>query len=145
MSYASHTGVSARNRRLCTGSRAVCSAITSATLRPWAPQTIRTFLIHLAVEGQGAASTHNGAFQALIFPLIFLSRHVLTQPVPALGEIAHARQSRRVPVVCARQEVPRVLAQLIGAPPLRGGATPQGMRPSPRQGCRLCRSPTDGP
>jgi len=38
MSSASHTGVSARNRRLCTGPRAVCSAITSATLGPWAPR-----------------------------------------------------------------------------------------------------------
>ena len=39
---------------------------------------IRAFLIHLAVEGQIAASTHNVALQALVF----LSRHVLKQPFP---------------------------------------------------------------
>ena len=40
---------------------------------------IRAFLISLAVEGQRAASTHHVALQALVF----LSRHVLTQPFPA--------------------------------------------------------------
>jgi len=58
---------------------------------------IRAFLISLAVEGQIAASTQNVALQALVF----LYRHVLKQPLPALGEIAYARQSRRVPVVFA--------------------------------------------
>jgi site-specific recombinase XerD len=71
---------------------------------------IRTFLTHLAVEGQVAASTQNVALQALIF----LYRHVLKQPFPALEEIEHARKSRRVPVVFARQEVTKVLAQLAG-------------------------------
>ena len=71
---------------------------------------IRTFLTHLAVEGQVAASTQNVALQALIF----LYRHVLKQPFPELDEIEHARKSRRVPVVFARQEVSKVLAQLAG-------------------------------
>src|SRR2546429_2446947 len=71
---------------------------------------IRAFLIHLAVEGQVAASTQNVALQALIF----LYRHVLKQPFPELEEIEHARKSRRVPVVFARQEVTKVLAQLAG-------------------------------
>ena len=75
---------------------------------------IRIFLTHLAVEGQVAASTQNVALQALIF----LYRHVLTQPFPELGEIEHARKSRRVPVVFARQEVTQVLAQLTGTPHL---------------------------
>jgi len=71
---------------------------------------IRTFLTHLAVEGQVAASTQNVALQALIF----LYRHVLKQPFPELDEIEHARKSRRVPIVFARQEVSKVLAQLAG-------------------------------
>ena len=67
---------------------------------------IRAFLTHLAVEGQVAASTHNVALQTLLF----LYCHVLKQPSPALAAIAHARKSRRVPVVFARQEVTKVLA-----------------------------------
>ena len=46
--------------------------------------------------------------------MIFLYRHVLKQPFPELEEIEHARKSRRVPVVFARQEVTKVLAQLAG-------------------------------
>ena len=75
---------------------------------------IRAFLIHLAVEGHIAASTHNVALQALVF----LSRHVLTQPFPALDDLEHAKKSRRVPVVFARQEVTKVLAHLTGTPHL---------------------------
>src|SRR5712692_5389500 len=75
---------------------------------------IRTFLTHLAVQGQVAASTQNVALQALIF----LYRHVLKQPFPELEEIEHARKSRRVPVVFARQEVTKVLAHLAGTPHL---------------------------
>ena len=70
---------------------------------------ICTFLTHLAVKGQIAASMQNVALQALIF----LYRHVLTQPFPELGEIEHARKSRRVPIVFARQEVTEVLAHLV--------------------------------
>jgi hypothetical protein len=44
---------------------------------------IRTFLTHLAVGGQVAASTQNVVLQALIF----LYRHVLTLPFPALEAI----------------------------------------------------------
>ena len=75
---------------------------------------IRAFLIQLAVQGQVAASTQNVALQALRF----LYRDVLKQPFPALGDLAHARKSRRVPVVLARQDVPKVLAQLVGIPHL---------------------------
>jgi integron integrase len=75
---------------------------------------IRAFLTYLAVEGQRAASTQNVALQALLF----LYRHVLKQPFPELGEIEHARKSRRVPVVFARQEVTKVLAHLVGIPHL---------------------------
>jgi hypothetical protein len=69
---------------------------------------IRAFLIHLAVEGQRAASTHHVALQALVF----LYRHVLKQPFPALDDLEHAKKSHRVPVVFARQEVTKVLADI---------------------------------
>src|SRR5262245_913337 len=75
---------------------------------------IRAFLIHLAVEGQIAASTQNVALQALVF----LYRHVLKQPFPELEDLEHAKKSRRVPVVFARQEVTKVLAHLTGTPHL---------------------------
>ena len=66
------------------------------------------------MEGQVAASTQNGALQALIF----LYRHVLKQPFPELEDLEHAKKSRRVPVVFARQEVTKVLAHLTGTPHL---------------------------
>ena len=71
---------------------------------------IRTFLTHLAVAGQGVVSTPPVVLQVLIF----LYRHVRKQPCPELGEIAHARRPQQVPVVRARQEVPKVLAHLVG-------------------------------
>src|SRR5262249_2405360 len=73
---------------------------------------IRAFLIHLAVEGQIAASTQNVALQALVF----LDRHVLKQPFPELADLDHAKKSHRVPVVFARQEGTKVLAHLTGPP-----------------------------
>jgi site-specific recombinase XerD len=75
---------------------------------------IRALLLHLAVEGQVATATHHGALQALVF----LYHHGLKQPFPALEELAHARKSRRVPVVFARQDVTMVLARLAGTPQL---------------------------
>jgi site-specific recombinase XerD len=75
---------------------------------------IRTFLTPLAVEGQVAASTQHVALQALLF----LYRHVLTQPFPALKASEHAKKSRRVPGVVARQDVTKVLAHLSGTPQL---------------------------
>src|SRR5262245_62718627 len=71
---------------------------------------IRAFLISLAVEGEIAASTQNVALQALVF----LYRHVLKQPFPALEEIEHAKKSGRVPVVLARHAGPKVLAHPTG-------------------------------
>ena len=44
---------------------------------------IRAFLTHLAVHGRVAASTQNGALNALLF----LYRHVLRQPFPDLDGV----------------------------------------------------------
>jgi len=75
---------------------------------------IRAFLTHLAVHGKVAASTQNGALNALLF----LYRHVLKQPFPELGEIERAKRPHRVPTVFTPTEVQAVLAQLSGTPHL---------------------------
>jgi site-specific recombinase XerD len=49
---------------------------------------IRAFLTHLAVHGKVAASTQNGALNALVF----LYRQVLKQPFPELEGIERAKR-----------------------------------------------------
>jgi integron integrase len=75
---------------------------------------IRAFLSHLALQGKVAASTQNGALNALVF----LYRHVLKQPFPELTDLERAKRPRRVPTVFTREEVQTVLAQLSGTPHL---------------------------
>ena len=75
-------------------------------------QEIRAFLAHLAVHDRVAASTQNVALNALVF----LSRAVLKQEFPELGEIERAKRPRHVPVVFTREEVSRVLAHRNGVP-----------------------------
>lgn len=57
-----------------------------------------------------AASTQNVALHALVF----LSREVLRQEFPELGEMPRARKPRRLPTVFAPEEVHAVRAQLTG-------------------------------
>src|SRR5918998_2797470 len=71
---------------------------------------IRQFLSHLAVEGNVSASTQNQALCALLF----LYRDVLRVELPYVEGIERARPPARVPVVFTRQEVERLLAQLVG-------------------------------
>jgi integron integrase len=73
-------------------------------------EEVRAFLSHLAVSAQVAASTQNVALNALLF----LYRHVLHQPWPAIGPIAHAKRPRRMPTVFTHEEVTAVFAQLHG-------------------------------
>ena len=61
---------------------------------------IRAFLSHLAIQGKVAASTQNGALNALVF----LYRHVLKQPFPELTDLERAKRPRRVPTVFTRGE-----------------------------------------
>jgi integron integrase len=75
---------------------------------------IRAFLSHLAVQGKVAASTQNGALNALVF----LYRHVLKQPFPELTDLERAKRPRRVPTVFTREEVHALLTQLSGTPHL---------------------------
>ena len=71
---------------------------------------VKSFLEHLAVNGNVAASTQNQALNALVF----LYRHVLDQPLGMLDSFARAKRPRRLPVVLTRGEVRALLAQLKG-------------------------------
>lgn len=68
------------------------------------------FLTHLAVRENVSASTQNQALAAVAF----LYRHVLQQPLGALGGVVRARMPERLPVVMARSEVRDVLSRLRG-------------------------------
>jgi integron integrase len=71
---------------------------------------INAFLTYLAVEAKVSSSTQTQALSGLLF----LYRHVLGIPVGDLGEIARARQPKRLPVVLTSGEVRDLLACLDG-------------------------------
>jgi len=71
---------------------------------------IEAFLTHLAVVGKVSASTQNQAKSALLF----LYRAVLNVDLPWLGDIASARQGKRLPVVLTVAEVQATLARVTG-------------------------------
>ena len=75
---------------------------------------IRAFLAYLATHEHVAASTQNGALNALLF----LYRSVLQQPFPHLEDIERAKRPRRFPTVFSREEVHAILARLTGMPHL---------------------------
>jgi len=75
---------------------------------------IRAFLAYLATHEHVAASTQNGALNALLF----LYRSVLKQPFPHLEDIERAKRPRRLPTVFSRDEVHAILARLTGMPHL---------------------------
>ncbi len=76
--------------------------------RDLSSEDISAFLIHLAVDGQVAASTQNQALNALVF----LYRQVLKIELPQIEGIVRARQKRRLPVVLTREETEAVIARL---------------------------------
>jgi integron integrase len=71
---------------------------------------VKSFLTHLAVKANVAASTQNQAFNALLF----LFRHVLGrgEEFDASDGIVRAKQKKYIPVVLTREEVDRVIANL---------------------------------
>jgi len=75
---------------------------------------IRAFLSYLATHEHVAASTQNGALNALLF----LYRSVLQQPFPHLEPIERAKRPRRLPTVFTRDEVHTMLTRLTGMPHL---------------------------
>ena len=72
---------------------------------------VETFLRHLAVEGNVAASTQNQALSALLF----LYQYVLNQPLGHVN-IIWAKKPVRLPVVLTREEVKCVMSNLSGVP-----------------------------
>lgn len=73
-------------------------------------EAVATFLTHLAVERQVAASTQNQALAALLF----LYREVLGVELGRLPEATRARRPKRLPVVLSRAEVRRLFAHWNG-------------------------------
>ena len=71
---------------------------------------IESFLTHLAVQENVAASTQNQAMSAILF----LYRHVLKQDLGWLDDVTHAKRPARLPVVLTVPEVQAVLARLDG-------------------------------
>ncbi|MDZ4262411.1 MAG: integron integrase [Pseudomonadota bacterium] len=71
---------------------------------------VTSFLEHLVVDGNVAASTQNQALNALVF----LFGQVLNQPLKALENYARAKRPKRLPVVLTRSEVGRLLDHMEG-------------------------------
>ncbi len=63
-----------------------------------AARHVRTFLTHLAVDKQLAASTQNQALNALVF----LYDRVLEIEMGAIGDITPSQRPKRLPVGCIR-------------------------------------------
>ena len=71
---------------------------------------IESFLTHLAVQRQVAASTQNQAMCGLVF----LYKHVLSMEINGKIDAERAKRPKRLPVVLSRQQVDRIMAQLRG-------------------------------
>jgi integrase len=71
---------------------------------------VRSFLSHLAVRENVAASTQNQAFAALLF----LYRYVLEQDLGNVADVVRAKKPKRLPVVLTREETRRVPAEMDG-------------------------------
>jgi len=69
-----------------------------------------SFLQHLAVNRNVAASTQNQALNALVF----FYRHAIKQPLDDLGDFSRAKRPKRLPVVLTQNEVNRLLNQMKG-------------------------------
>lgn len=70
---------------------------------------VKKFLNYLAVEKQVSASSHNQAFNGLLF----LYRHVLGKEFGAVEGIVRAKQRQNIPVVLSRDEVDRIIWHLL--------------------------------
>ncbi|RTZ98290.1 MAG: integron integrase [Deltaproteobacteria bacterium] len=69
-----------------------------------------TFLQHLAVHRNVAASTQNQALNALVF----FYDQVLKQPLGDMGTFIRAKRPKRLPVVLSQGEVQRLLTAMTG-------------------------------
>lgn len=73
---------------------------------------INAFLTDLAVRGGVSASTQNQALAAVLF----LYRHVLEKPLPAIADVVRAKRPQRLPVVLTRAQVRAVIGRMGGTP-----------------------------
>ncbi len=71
---------------------------------------VRSFLTHLAVDRNVAASTQNQALNALVF----LYKVVLDQPLGEIYGLVRAKRPQRIPVVLTTEEVRRLLRHIEG-------------------------------
>ena len=71
---------------------------------------IVTYLEHLAIVRNVAASTQNQALNALVF----FYKNILDQQIDDIGEFTRARRPKRLPVVLSRDEVKAVLSGMSG-------------------------------
>ncbi|MFZ5775884.1 MAG: integron integrase [Thermodesulfobacteriota bacterium] len=76
-----------------------------------------SFLEHLAVQGQVAASTQNQALNALVF----YYESVLEQPLGDMGSFIRAKRPERRPVVLSRNEISLLFTELTGIHKLMAG------------------------
>ncbi|EEG07333.1 integron integrase [Pseudogulbenkiania ferrooxidans 2002] len=74
------------------------------------PAEVETFLNHLAVQRQVAASTQSQALNALVF----LYENVLTRPLGQMQGLRRVQKRHRVPVVLTQDEVKTVLSLMEG-------------------------------
>ncbi len=71
---------------------------------------IHAFLSHLALNENVAASTQNQALNALVF----LYRKALKKEIDDFSDFPRAKRGKRLPVVCSRSEVQKLLKHLDG-------------------------------
>ena len=71
---------------------------------------VATFLSHLAVDRNVAASTQNQALSAILF----LYREVLEIDLPWLENITRAKKPQRLPVVLSNKEIQSVFSHIEG-------------------------------
>lgn len=69
-----------------------------------------SFLQHLAVRRNVAASTQNQALNSLVF----FYDHVLKQSLGELGEFVHAKRPKKLPVVLTQSEISKLLHNMEG-------------------------------
>lgn len=79
-----------------------------------APETVRDYLAHLAIQAHVSAATQNQAFHAILF----LCREVLALDVEGLAAGVRAKRGDRLPVVLSVPETAALLNALSGLPRL---------------------------
>ncbi len=83
------------------------------------PEDARDFLSYLASERKVSASTQNQAFNALLF----MFRHGLRKKDFKIEDTVRAKVKQRIPVVCSRGEIDKILKNMRGIPLLMAKLT----------------------